>query len=175
MEEMDIESVVDAEVEEAEEDYDSEESDLEYLVDDFDSSNLERDLDRFTEEFQEEMEKLEEPEFRYEDGFIYGIWDTESRAFVSYQLDIKEDGNWKSILGPNLDNYEVESLSGMKTHVGSESVERQQEAEKMQTSDEIMGLKSAGEESTLEALPYPNLLWAVLVVACIATVSRPDD
>jgi len=176
MEEMDIESVIDTEVEEAEEDYDSEESDLEYLVDDFDSSNLERDLDRFSEEFQEEMEKLEEPEFRYEDAFLYAIWDTESRAFVSYQLDVKEDGNWESMFGPNLDNYEAESLSGMKTHVGSESVERQQEVKEMQTSDDIIGLKSAGEESTtLEALPYPNLLWVVLVVACIATISRPDD
>ena len=172
---MDIGSVVDAEVEEAEEDYDSDESDLEYLVDDFESSNLERDLDRFSEEFEEEMENLEEPEFRYEDGMFHAIWDIESRAFVSYQLDVKEDGDWKSMFGPNLDNLEDEGLSGLKTYVGSESAEKQQEAKEMQTSGDIMGLQSGGEESILEALPYLNLLWVVLVVAFIATVSRPDD
>lgn len=175
MEEMDIGSVVDTEVEEAEEDYDSDESDLEYLVDDFESSNLERDLDRFSEEFEEEMEKLKEPEFRYEDGMFHSLWDIESRALVSYQLDVKEDGDWKSMFGPNLDNLEDEGLSGLKTYVGSESAEKQQEAKEMQTSGDIMGLQSDGEESTLEALPYLNLLWVVLVVTCIATVSRPDD
>ena len=79
------------------------------------------------------------------------------------------------MLGPNLDNLEDEGLSGLKTYVGSESAEKQQEAKEMQTSGDIMGLQSDGEVSILEALPYLNLLWVVLVVACIATVSRPDD
>jgi hypothetical protein len=175
MEEVDIESVIEAEMEDAEEDYDSDESDLEYLADDFDGSTLERDLERFSEEIEEEIEKMDEPELRYEDGLFKAIWDTESRTFVSYQLSVQEDGNWKSMLGPNFENLEDEGLSGMKTYLGSESLKKHQEAKEMRTPGAILGLESESEEGMLEALPYLNLLWIVLAIVCVATVCRPND
>ena len=175
MEEMDIETVIEAEIEDAEDDYDSDEADLEYLAEDFESSTLERDLERFSEEIEEEMEKLDEPEFRYEDGLLQAIWDTEARTFVSYQLNVQEDGNWKSMLGPNFENLEDEGLSGMKTYLGGESLKKHQEAKEMRTPGDILGLESKSEESILEELPYSNILWIVLAIVCVATVCRPDD